>query len=342
VSDDFLSKLREEPRPEYARELAERLDAIDEARAEAAAPRGWARRLPAFAGAMLVTLLALSFALEPVRAAARTFLDLFRVQRFAAVPVDPERLARLQQNGLDVKSLLQSQIEVTVQPQQPMAMSSAEAGAYEAGIALQQPVTLPNGYVLDDVSVGHPGAFRVRIDSEKLTNLAQLAGAEEIEIPAAWNGARIEVAMPPVLTMRYTRPDEANAGARDQTGYVFFQSKSPEVELPEGVDLATLGRLALRVSGMSASDAESFARSIDWRATLLVPVPMRGGSFREVEVNGSQALLVTGQAEPRAAGSTAPRRRPRSVLVWAAGDKVFGIHGPGSGIDIVAMAQSIR
>jgi hypothetical protein len=342
VSDDLLSRLREDPRPEYAEQLAERLDAIDEARAEEAARPGWTRRMPALAGAGLVAVLALSFTLEPVRAAARSFLDLFRVQRFAAVPFDPERLARLQQNGLDLKSLLEGQVEITVQPQQPLPASSAEAGALDAGIPLQQPSTLPDGYALGDVAVGQPGAFRVRLDTDKLNNLAQLADAGEIEIPVAWNGARIDVEMPPVLMMRYARTAEAASSSPAETSYVFLQSKSPEVELPEGVEIATLGRLALRVSGMSASEAETFAQSVDWRATLLVPVPMRGGSFREVEVNGSRGLLVTGQPGPRPGGSTAPRTRAHSVLVWATADKVFAIHGPGNGIDIVAMAQSIR
>ena len=342
MSDDFLSRLREEPRPEFSERLAERLDAIDEARADAEATRGFSRRVPVLAGAALVAVLAFAFTLEPVRAAAREFLDLFRVQRFAAVPFDPERLTRLQQNGFDFKSLLEGQVEVIVQPQKPIAASSAEAGAYDAGIALHQPDTLPNGYALADVSLVQPGSYRVRLDSERLANLAQLAGADDVEIPLAWNGARIEVELPPVLIMRYARSDEAAVGAPADGSYVYSQAKSPEVQLPEGVDIAELGRLALRVSGMSASQAEAFSQSIDWRATLLVPVPMRGGSFREVEVNGQRGLLVTGQPEPRPAGSTAPRQRARSVLVWATAEKVFAIHGPGDAFAILSMAQSIR
>ena len=61
-----------------------------------------------------------------------------------------------------------------------------------------------------------------------------------------------------------------------------------------------------------------------------------------VEVNGRRGLLVTGQPEPRQVGGTAPRQRARSVLVWAAADKVFAIHGPGDGFAILSMAQSVR
>ncbi len=105
MSDDFLSRLREEPRPEFAERLERRLREIDESERERRlAPGPWRRFAPALAGVSLAAALAFAFTLEPVRAAAREFLDLFRVKRFAAVPVDPQRLARLAKGGLDFKS----------------------------------------------------------------------------------------------------------------------------------------------------------------------------------------------------------------------------------------------
>lgn len=339
MNEEMLSRLREEPRPEFAEALHQKLRSVDAARREARTAAPSHRLWPALAGATLVGAVALAFTLEPVRAAAREFLDLFRVKRFAAVPVDPERLAHLQQGGLDLKSLVGEQVETRVAPEKPAPVASVEQGALEADIAAQLPAALPDGYALGEVSVGRPGAFRVRLDATKLQQLAQAVGAEEIEIPTSWNGATVDVEMPPVLVTRYERA--ANSGAAgNETSYVLFQSKNPAVELPEGVDLALLGRLALRTAGMSAAEAESFASAVDWRATLLVPVPVRGGSFREVEVNGQKGLLVTSQPAP---GATAGHRvRPYSVLVWASGEKVFAIHGPGGGVEVLAMAQSIR
>jgi hypothetical protein len=347
VSDDFLSRLREEPRPELVSTLGERLRAIDAARRERAPLR---RLVPALAGAAFIAVVAVAFTLEPVRAAAREFLDLFRVKRFAAVPVDPDRIARLQQSGLDLKSLVGGQVEVRVAAEKPVTVNGAEAGALEAGVEPHQPATLPAGFELAEVSVARPGAYRVRLDTAKLEQLAQLVGANEIEIPPSWNGATVDIEMPPVLAMQYRRAgaDPAASGtpgtmSEAVAGFVFLQSKNPEVVLPEGVELATLGRLGLRVAGMSAAEAESFARSIDWRATLLVPVPVRGGTFREVDVNGHRGLLVTAQPEPRRSTDAAPRRaRHHSVVVWAAEDEVFAVQGPGDGVDVLAMAQSVR
>jgi hypothetical protein len=346
VSDDFLSRLREEPRPEFAGRLGERLREIDEGERERRLrPSPGRRFVPALAGAGLVAALALAFSLDPVRAAARGFLDLFRVKRFAAVPVDPQRLERLAKGGLDFKSLVADQVQVVVAPGKPEIVASPEAGAVTAGIVARLPTVLPRRTELVETAVGRPGRFRVQVDTAKLEDLALAAGADEIEIPAWWNGLTIDVEAPPVLATRYARTTDAGEGRPPrQDDFLLFQSAIPQVELPEGFDLAILGRLGLRVAGMSAEEALAFSRAIDWRATVLVPVPVQGGTFREVEVSGRKGLLVTVQPPPRTSPD-GPARRGQSLLLWSTADEVFALQGPATrdgGIEILEMAQSIR
>jgi hypothetical protein len=334
VSDEFLSELREEPRPEFAGALHARLSQIDEQARERRAPSPLRRLAPALAGSALVAVVALAFTLEPVRAAAREFLDLFRVKRFAAVPVDPARLERLARGGLDLKALVADQVQVVVPPEKPQEV---------AGIALAQPSSLPARYELAGAMVAHPGHYRVQVDTSKLEALALAAGADEIEIPAFWNGVTIDVELPPNLLLRYQRPVDPGSTARAEDAIVLVQSETPNVVLPEGFELATLGRLGLRVAGMTAEEAQSFSHAIDWRTTLLVPVPVQGGTYREVDVAGERGLLVTfaPPATPAPDGS-ARRTRRRSLLLWSAGDKAFALSGPGDGVDLLETAQSIR
>jgi len=348
VSDDFLFRLREDPRPEFAGRLDERLHEIDarERERRLLAPAPPRRLLPVLAGALAVAALAFAFTLDPVRAAAREFLDLFRVKRFAAVPVDPQRLARLAQGGLDLKSLVGEQVQVVVPPQPPEAVASPEAAAAEAGITVRLPAVLPPRTELVETKLSRAAAFRVQIDTGKLEALAEAAGADEISIPAFWNGATIDVDVPPVVAVRYARPiDAAEGRPPHDDGYLLLQSAVPQVELPQGFDLATLGRLGLRLAGMSAEEALSFSRAIDWRTTLLVPVPIQGGTFREVEVAGHRGLLVI-VALPRDASADAsgPRPRSRAMLLWSTDDGVFALQGPATngGAGLLEMAESVR
>jgi hypothetical protein len=345
VSDDFLSRLREEPRPEFAGRLEDRLHEIDARERERRLAPGPLRRFaPALAGASLVAAVAFAFTLEPVRAAAREFLDLFRVKRFAAVPVDPERLARLAQGGLDLKTLVADQVQVVVAPQPPQAVDSPEAGALAAGITARLPEALPARAEIADTRVSPSAAFRVTVDTAKLEALALAAGADEIEIPAFWNGATVDVEVPPVLGVRWARTIEATDGrpAREES-FVLLQSATPEVALPEGFDLATLGRLGLRLAGMDAAAAESFSRAIDWRSTFLVPVPIQGGTYREVEISGRTGLFVVYQP-PAPADPSLPRPRSQGLVLWSTDDAVLALSGPASrdGLELLEMAQSVR
>lgn len=345
MSDDFLSRLREEPRPEFEERLAGRLREIDAGEHEQRrAPGPWRRRLPALAGAGLAAALALAFTLEPVRAAAREFLDLFRVKRFAAVPVDTQRLARLAEGGLDLRTLVGDQVQVVVAPEEPYPVGSPEGGAVDVGVEARQPTYMPRGVELAETFVARPGAFRVQLDTGKLRALAEIAGAEDLEIPAWWQGATVDVEVPPVLGMRYVRPvAPGEAPPPPDSGFVLLQSRTPEIELPEGVDLARLGEIGLRVAGMSAQEARTFARSIDWRTTLLVPVPVQGQRYREVEVRGQKGLLVSFYREAKARPDGTTRRGGwHSVLMWSEGEVCLGLQGPGEGLEVLEMAQSIR
>lgn len=332
MSDDFLSRFREQPQPDFAAGLERRLREIDAAQEERAA-RPLARLRPALAGILTLAAIAAAFALPAVRAAAREFLDLFRVQRFAAVPVDTERLSRLRQSGVDLKALVGGQVEVIEAAVEPAPAESPDQAGALAGLTVRRPSMLPQGAAFAGVSVARPGAFRVRLDTDKLRSLADLLGVQGVDIPAAWNGATIEVHAPSVVVMRYRRGD---------SDFVLMQSRGPEVALPDGVDLAELGALGLQMAGMSREEARIFARTTDWRSTLLVPIPAQGGSFREVEVGGRKGLLVTSRepARPTDDGTTRPGRW-HSLLLWADEDGVLALHGPGHGIEILEMAQSI-
>jgi hypothetical protein len=327
MSDDFLSGLKEDPSPEFAGELRRRLEQANE-------PVRRGRLVPVLAWTAAVTLVGLAFALPPVRAAARDFLDLFRVKKFAAIQVDPERLSRLQNGDLDLKSLVSQQVEVLEAARKPETVDGPATAGLDAGLTVRQPSVLPRGASLAEVAVAHPGSFRVTLDVSKVETLAHAMGVDDAALPAEWDGATLQVDAPPVVVLRYRR---------GQDDFALLQSRNPEIHLPEGVDLTRLGTLGLRMAGMSPEEAGLFARTIDWRSTVLVPIPVDGGTFREVEVGGRKGLLVTSRHPPKSSVDGAARSGSRwySVILWAEDSEVFALHGPGQGVEVLEMARSV-
>jgi hypothetical protein len=141
------------------------------------------------------------------------------------------------------------------------------------------------------------------------------------------------VKAPANVTLTYRRGDSE---------IVFGQSRSPEVELPPGVDLKQLGTIALRVQGLSAADARAFASRIDWTSTLVVPVPIMGSEYHEVDIRGAKGLMVTMQHGRRPDGTQMTNGPRRSGLIWTADDQIFSLSGRGPGTDLLQMAYSLR
>ena len=118
-----------------------------------------------------------------------------------------------------------------------------------------------------------------------------------------------------------------------------IQSRSPEVSLPAGVDLARLGEVGLRILGLDAAEARRIAASVDWRSTLLVPVPANASSFRSVTVQGNPGLLITMTREGKVDGQ---RRRAGTVVMWTEGERVYALEGTLGPPDMIQVAESVR
>src|SRR5262245_52659484 len=125
MDDRFLSELRREPHPGFARTLRERLRSVEDD-----VPAQGFRWMPALAAAAGVALVVLVFTVPAVRVAAQNALDLFRVQSFTAVEIDDSRLDQLRklhdQLGDDPAMVLFDQQEVLQKPGDPVEYPSAD------------------------------------------------------------------------------------------------------------------------------------------------------------------------------------------------------------------------
>jgi hypothetical protein len=336
MNDDFLTHLREEPRPEFARELWQKLQADESAGAESPRLARTFRPRTALASLAAAAAFVLFLTIPSVRAAAQGFLDLFRVKRIAAVPTDFKRLDRLAEN-VDMKAFIGDQVQVLVDPGRLEGVEDVDTAAALTGLEVQRPSVVPVGYTGPTVRYRRAGQYKVTADMSKVESVLQALDIDDMEVPWEANGAVFTVKAPPLVELVWTR---------GESEIVFEQVQSPEVDLPPGVDLRRLGEILLRVQGLTAGEARSFAKTIDWTSTLVIPVPTMGSEYHEVDIKGAKGLLVTMHqgTRRRANGSTVavtsgPRR---SALIWTVDGHIYSLSGRGQGADLLQMAHSIR
>jgi hypothetical protein len=326
MSDEFLNVLRRDPPDEFARRLKSRLHALD-------APAVAERRVPArayrwLATAASVTALAFAFTLPAVRSAAEAFLDYFRVVNFAGVAFDPQRAEQLWSNAsVDLPTLISGHVTVADPPTPPVAYSTLDEAGAAAQIRLRAPTWLPPGFKLTGVDVVARHEFRVTGDTAKLEQVLTALGIDDLTVPPGLDGQVVTIDVPPIARILY------DDGERQIS---LVQSRSPVVSFPAGVDLASFAEIGLRLLGLGRAEAYDLAQSIDWRSTLLVPVPLSAATFHRVEVQNGTGLAIEA-GEPN--GTSRPGD---SVVLWSNGDSVYALRGPVRAADLLLIGQSVQ
>ena len=328
TDDRFMESLKEPPAPEFARDLGVRLRQIEREPSAAARPPRAAVGPRLAVGFAVIAAVAALFLLPGVRASAQAFLDLFRVQNFVAVSFDPARIQKLTDAKLDLQQVFNQHRDILVDPGKPKPFVSAALAGAAAGQFVRVPTVLPGRMSADTVWVEGEGRMRMTADARRLREAMDLLQVRDLAVPPGLDGATLEVHTYPLIRQTFRRGD--------QRGFL-VQSRSPEVSLPPGLQLAQLGEIALRMLGMSAGEARAAAARIDWRTTMLVPVPADAGSFREVTVQGQKGLLVTRAARDDGKGH---KRSPGVLVLWSDGQNVYAAGGNLAQDDVLAMAES--
>ena len=262
---------------------------------------------------VLLLLLVFTFSFPAVRTAASEILGTFRVQRFAPIALSPEQISALAE--LSEQGFMPGQIEQT-SPGSSITAEDAVEAAELAGIQLQFPAALPAPATFQ---VSEAPDMRLTINLADTRALLEAAGLDPLILPDAVDGQAVDVSTTPGVTVRW--PD----------GIVLFQTASPQVTYPPGVDLQILGQAALQILGMSELEAANLAATIDWTSTFVLPIPTEVAAYEEVTVQGLPALLIT-SLDGQAGG-----------LVWQQNGIVYILSGSAAAeFDLLALANSME
>ncbi|HEV8394533.1 MAG TPA: hypothetical protein VGQ37_09680 [Vicinamibacterales bacterium] len=324
ASEPNLDALRRDPDPEFAERLRAKLRQQPIARTRHA--RHPLARLAA--GVAVAAGIGFALTLPAVRAKANSFLALFREVSFVAVPIEPgqalERTA-----GLDLPHLIGDRVQV-IEENAPVSVVSREQASASAGFHAEMPTMLPEGTVLTEIKVSGRNVVRVTADTTRLRQLLDALGLGDVSIPEELDGETAMITVKPMVMTEFAQGDR-RAG--------FMQGPIPEVLLPAGVDLAQLGEIGLRMMGLPAAEAREFAKKVDWKTTLVVPVPPTATRFRQVLVGSSQGVEIEG---PIVDPETRVEKGNWNLLLWSNGGRVYGIRSTMRFSDVLAMANSLQ
>jgi hypothetical protein len=326
--------LKAQPNSAFAARLRATLRALPPNAVARVAPAANVRRW--FAAAASIAVVGFAFTLPPVQAAAEAFLDLFRVRQFAGVQFDPERIQSLQTSGLSPEQIFGRVEPLTEEPQRVSYATAADAGA-AAGMRVRTPAWIPPGFSSNGVMASSEVAARITVDTAGLQAVLDTLGLADVELPDGLDGQTATVRVPPIVTQSFVSKvpvvSEDGPSTRDRSVHV-IQARSPDVSFPAGLDLSKLAYAGLRVLGMSRDEAYRMSVTIDWRSTLIVPVPKQAVAYRPINVSGNEGLLIEGLA----AGET----YPGGVLMWSSGGETFAVAGAVSGEELLEIAQNLQ
>jgi hypothetical protein len=317
--DAWLDALRSDPSPVFTEQLRARLRAQE---TPSETPHDWPRR--ALIPAIAVVVVAVLISVPGVRASVVQFVSLFRVVNFVPVPVDTSRLDRLRAENLDIGSLIGEHAEVVKDPGPPVSVASLDQAATAAGMTLALPQWLPENTQVLETSVMGERVVRVTANGQRLQQVMDALGINDLTVPEGLDGQIVSVRVPPVVMIRYEH------GSRRTR---LFQARTPQLTLPNNINVRALGEIGLRILGVAPTEAKQIAQAMDWHTTLILPVPPNVSSFRQVNIGGHLGVLI--QHQP-------PNQSPTSTIVWSTSDRVFVMVSIQGSQDVFAMASSVR
>lgn len=290
------------------------------------------RRVSAQAGAGLaiVLLLALALAFPQVRAAADSFLGLFRVQRFQVVQVN-DNIAGGLENSANLEAMFSQNVQIT-EDGEPQTVQDAAAAAALVGFQVRLPQAVEGPLTL---RVQPGGTVTLRLDLELMRAILKDMERQDIQLPDTLDGAVVTVQVPASVIALYGQcgpvqpgqdPDEPQSSGPECTTLV--QLPSPTLIAPPELDATQIGEAYLQLLGLSREEAEQFARRVDWSTTFVIPIPRYDTRFRELTVEGVSGTLIEHGQE--------------YLLLWIKDGIVYALSGVGNSFKALRIAQSLE
>jgi hypothetical protein len=286
--------------------------------------------------ASVIILCALMF--PSGRSLAQRFLATLRIEKVQPVALDFSALDGNRPLGEMLGKMLSEKMVVTADEKLQHVDSGKEASELAGfpvklfGVRADTPKFTVEGH----------HAFHLTVDRERLQDVVDQAGRPDLLVPATIDGATVSVNVPRAITLEYGecghgRGDVLESGAAAQAKTVnnclaLIEAPVPQVDVPADLNIQQLAEIGFQLTRMSPTQARELAQAIDWKSTLVLPIPRMSGTYTPVQVAGVQGTLI----------NTAGHRDPHYVLIWVKNGIIYGLVGHGDSSEAVALANTLN
>ena len=289
----------------------------------------------AWAAGLAAAILLGSLAFPSARSFAQMLLATLRVQKVQTVSLDFASFNHGRTSELQdaLNKVLFDNVTVTAD-EKSQKVATRDAASKLAGFPVRLPATLLDTPKFE-VSGVH--AFHMTVDRDRLQDILDQAGRADLLLPANLQDAPISVQVPRTVEIDYDCNNEhddtnvqSSASSEKKPCIAMIQAPSPEINVPNDLNLQQVAETALQVAGMSAQQARDFCQTIDWRSTLILPIPPSVRDYKTVTVDGVQGTLM----------STKRDDGPNYFLIWVKNGIIYAMFGNGDSDQAIQLANS--
>jgi anti-sigma factor RsiW len=294
----------------------------------------------AWAASLGALLLALSLLFPAARSFAQRLLATLRVEKVQTVSLDFSSLDTAGTRHLHdaLQQMFSEKVVVTTNEKETDEPSRAAASQL-AGFPVR---LLPTRVDTPRFRVSGAHAFHMTVDRSRLQDLVDQAGRTDLILPPSLDGATVSVQVPRAVEVSYgncvvdrhpTEPPASPSSPSSTDPCVsIIQAPSPTVDVPSDLNLQQIAEIGLQLGGMDAVQAREFCQSVDWKSTLVLPIPPFVQSYETVYINGVRGTLLH---FPR-------RERASYALIWVDGGTIYSLVGQGDSNSAVQLASSLE
>jgi hypothetical protein len=294
-----------------------------------------------WAASLAAAVLAISLMFPAGRSFAQRLLATLRVERVQPVNLDLEAIHNGSNHGsLEALAKLLSSNAVVTTNEKELHADSQHAASQAAGFSVRL-LSARTDTPAFDVSGAH--AFHLTLDRSRLQDILDEAGRPDLLLPATIDGATVSVQVPRAVAVKYgdcekaeQRPASGAPSPRtpSEPCLVLLEAPSPVINVPSDLNIQQLAEIGLQMAGWDAVKAREFCQSVDWKSTLVLPIPSHVQSYEAVNINGVHGTLMHFANSRNELASFA--------LIWVDGGIIYGLIGQNGAASAVQLASSLQ